>query len=414
MTAKMDRLFDSSAQIQIESQSYIEEVDDDEISTTQNPRDPDLIALKYAESQLRILRTNNDWPLHYVKQVLESGEMINISPEYQRRNRWDRRTKSLLIESFLLNIPIPPVYLYEYEYGSYEVMDGLQRMTAISEFFQDKFALIGLEFWKELNGLKFSRLPKVIQSGLMRRNLSAIVLLAETTQISSTHQTIDVRQALFKRLNTGGEPLNHQEIRNALYNSDFNRMLHQLSREDIFCRIWKIPLGDSENPIVQAALEKNTLYRTMLDCEIVLRVFAISESISLNEGGSVKSMLDKCMIRHKDDSLTSVKELHDLYMHTLTRWYNTLGENAFVLNNNGRVSRPLYDALMIALLKNPVIQIESEPDRIREDINTALNNDIDYEILIARGNTFDSVKARIDLGEKIISGTYEPSEIPQE
>jgi Protein of unknown function DUF262 len=414
MTHESQGLFDGDSFIQIEEQVPFDDSEGEETPQSPDADATETIAEKYARSQLRILRTNNDWPLHYVKQTLETGDMINISPEYQRRTRWDVRTKSLLIESFLLNIPIPPVYLYEFEYSKYEVMDGLQRITAISDYFQDKYALRGLEFWKELNGLKFSRLPRVIQAGLLRRNLSAIVLLAETTQITTGDQIIDVRQALFKRLNTGGEPLNPQEIRNALYNSEFNRMLHRISREEEFCRIWRIPVGDSDNPTVQAALSKNTLYRTMLDCEIVLRVFAISESIASSEGGSIRSILDRSMIYHMEDRQAVIDVLQQQYVNILHRWYVTLGSNAFVLGDSGRVSRPLYDALMVALWRNPDVAIEDNPEQIRLDIDSALGNEVDYEILIGRGNTFESIRSRVELGRDIISGTYTPSEIPKE
>src|SRR5262249_42554728 len=147
---------------------------------------------------------------------------LNLAPIYQRRARWDRKRRSLLIESFLMNIPIPPLFLFENRYNQYEVMDGRQRLETIRDFLENRFALTGMEFWKELNGLRFVDLRPAIQKGLLRRSITAVVLLAETTQPDES--ATDVRMILFRRLNTGGARLNPQELRNALYPGKFNEM----------------------------------------------------------------------------------------------------------------------------------------------------------------------------------------------
>jgi Protein of unknown function DUF262 len=371
------------------------------------------IEKKYADSQLRILRTAQDWPLHYVRQTLEKGDMININPIYQRRSRWDNKAKSLLIESFLLNIPVPPLYLYEYDYNKYEVMDGLQRFTAISGFLKDEYALRGLEFWKELNGKKYSQLPDIIQKGLLRRNLSAIVLLVETSQIASDQMTLDVRQALFNRLNTGGEPLNNQEIRNAMNPSNFNQMVHRLSRDDMFCEIWRISKGDASQNEVRAALDRNTLYRTMADCEIVLRVFAVKDEIDRPLGGSMKSILDRCLKLHTGDSDPQILAAENAYKTALSKWYNSFGSAIFIIPSSQRASRPLFDALMVALMRNSDFPLEDSRDRISETIKLALGNPIDYETLVGRGNTAESVHNRVNLAEKIINSTYFPADLSE-
>src|SRR5437764_1221871 len=80
-------------------------------------------ANKYAQSQLRVVRETRDYQLDYIRHALQPGrELINIAPAYQRRLRWDSRKRSLLIESFLLNIPVPPIFLYEEDYNVFEVI----------------------------------------------------------------------------------------------------------------------------------------------------------------------------------------------------------------------------------------------------------------------------------------------------
>src|SRR5215469_18775383 len=119
--------------------------EEEEHLPTAHPADP---AVKYAESQLRVVRETKDYQLDYLQHALQPGrELINISPAYQRRLRWNNRKKSLLIESFLLNIPVPPIFLFETDYNAYEVIDGRQRLDAVSSFLANDYALTGLEYW---------------------------------------------------------------------------------------------------------------------------------------------------------------------------------------------------------------------------------------------------------------------------
>lgn len=141
-----------------EVESWIEEESEEE-AVIVPPADP---ATKYAESQLRVVRETRDYNLDYLQHALRPGrEVIDISPAYQRRLRWNNKKKSLLIESFLLNIPVPPVYLFEVEYNQFEVIDGQQRLDSISSFLSNDYALSGLEYWRELNKRRFNDLPKV-------------------------------------------------------------------------------------------------------------------------------------------------------------------------------------------------------------------------------------------------------------
>jgi hypothetical protein len=81
---------------------------------------------------------------------------------------WDKKKKSLFIESLLMNVPVPPVFLYEYDLNRYEVMDGQQRLNSILEFYENRLVLTGLETWSALNGLTYSECPPRIRAGLDR------------------------------------------------------------------------------------------------------------------------------------------------------------------------------------------------------------------------------------------------------
>lgn len=359
------------------------------------------LSKKYADTQLRIVRSSLDFTLHTLVSSMKDQTYLNISPGYQRRARWDRRKKSLLIESFLMNIPVPPLFLFEKDYNQYEIMDGRQRLEAISEFLENKYALSGLEFWPELQGKRFTDLPGTIQRGLLRRTLNAVVLLAET---SRSEDLVDIRLVLFRRLNTGGVKLNPQELRNALYPGLFNLALHQLSREDVFCDLWGIPkrtLKEDEQPT--AELQRNVLYRSMMDCELVLRFFGIRDAVAGKAKGSLRQIFDKTMERYSSFTSSQVELLKAEFLDSLKKTTSALG-NQFHVLPDGRPSRPLYDAITVAVDLKPELDLQTNSGAILGRLATALADPDQYDVLVGRGNTLESIKERVELATSILAG----------
>lgn len=138
----------------------------------ERPERPDDRAIneRYVRGEGRIVIESNREKLPGFVNQLKSPNYMDLRPFYQRRPRWDSKTQSLLIESFIMNIPVPPVFLYERDYNSYEVMDGQQRITAIRDFYANAFKLRGLETWPELNGRTYATLPEKIRAGIDRRS----------------------------------------------------------------------------------------------------------------------------------------------------------------------------------------------------------------------------------------------------
>lgn len=359
-------------------------------------------AEKYAVSQLRVVRETKDYQLDYLQHALQPGrELIDISPTYQRRLRWPNKKKSLLIESFLLNIPVPPIFLFERDYNEYEVIDGRQRLDAVSSFLSNDFPLTGLEYWKELNGKRFRDLPQVLKKGLLRRSLPAVVLLAETSATASGE--LDVRRVLFDRLNTGGIRLNPQELRNALYPGRLNALLIELARTDLFTETWDIPRyqhGEEFEP--SERLLKNRLFASFTDAELVLRFFALRDAINSNRSGSLRLILDRYMAENTDPDSATVEHLYSLFKSTLGRLRTVFGSHTFYLPNTERLSRPLYDALMVALSREETIAIEDNASAVRRALDAALSDVDNYDILVGRGNTIGAVRARVELAERIL------------
>ena len=102
---------------------------------------------RFKRAQDRLVLQASDLSLGTIGSMVER-EAIDVSPDYQRRERWSREKQAALIESFLLNVPVPPVYLSEDEYGKYSVVDGKQRITAIHAFMKDELRLHNLEEFK--------------------------------------------------------------------------------------------------------------------------------------------------------------------------------------------------------------------------------------------------------------------------
>jgi hypothetical protein len=185
-----------------------------------------------------------------------SRKSIDIHPHYQRRDRWHTEKQSALIESFLLNVPVPPVYLSEDEYGQYSVIDGKQRITAICDFLDGSLRLKGLKRFPELDGLYFNDLPSQLQNALTVRPYIRVTTLLKQSDVQLKYE-------VFLRLNTGGDTLKPQEIRNVAYSGPFNDLLFQLS----------------ESPFLRERLkitnDKSPAYRSMQDLEHVLRYFTV-------------------------------------------------------------------------------------------------------------------------------------------
>lgn len=103
------------------------------------------IELQYDNGERQLIQDRLDFLLPSVCEFVRARKWLNLHPEYQRRLVWDDRKKSRFIESFIMNVPIPPVFLFEQDLNRYEVMDGQQRLNAVLEFYENRFSLKGLE-----------------------------------------------------------------------------------------------------------------------------------------------------------------------------------------------------------------------------------------------------------------------------
>lgn len=179
-------------------------------------------------------------------------DLLIIDPEFQRNVVWNAEQKSRFIESILLNIPLPPLYINQTYDGKYIIVDGLQRTTTIRDFLKEKdsFALGDLQVLPELKGYKFKELPQYLQTKIEDKQL-LIYLIKPSVPLPMIYD-------IFERINTGGTQLTRQEVRNCIFLGPATRLLKELAEQSYFKR----------------AIDKGISPKRMKDREAILRYLA--------------------------------------------------------------------------------------------------------------------------------------------
>jgi len=357
---------------------------------------------KYESGEKRILTEINREKLpNFVEALSKNPKYMNLRPFYQRRARWDIKMQSRLIESFLINIPVPPIILYEIDYNSYEVMDGQQRISAIRDFYTNKFALTGLELWPEINKLKYEQLPVKIRAGLDRRSISSIVILREST--SDPEEALFLKQKTFERLNTGGVDLSQQEVRNCLYYGKFDSLLIELARHPIFAKAWGIPI-DENSP----ELSTNTLYKKMEDAELVLRFFALRNVDHFRNG--MEGFLDLYMMKSLGFSEQDIEFLKEIFLQTINLAHQIYEESLFKpfeqKSGNWKKNsyKAYYDAVMVGFSKHldkAEILIDRKSKVIEE--TKKLFDKKESRLLTGEGRSKADIQERIRMFDEMLS-----------
>jgi hypothetical protein len=392
-------------------EALLEDLDSQEIAAATAQTDSEIEEF-YLRGTFRVIHQTNNFFLPQIKDLIVGRSILNIRPEYQRRLSWSNAQKSRLIESLLLNIPVPPVFLFEGDLAQYEVMDGQQRLNAIKEFLSGEFRLTSLSTLTPLSGKNYAQLPPRVRRGLDRATVQAIVLLLESDAAIAQHGSpskVDIRHYIFERLNTGGKRLNAQEIRNAVFAGRLNEAIIRLSRHKLFTEIWGIPPYTEsdpndyyENPKRQA----NSLYKTMLDCQIILRFFAFCEPKRIR--GSVRSILDNFMKENRNLTDSQVEELSDRFKSCIETAHRVFDGNAFRLTPDrsprNRPSVALYDAVMVAIfhLWDERSAIIANASAVREEVYKLAAEQSETGMFTGQANTSKSISERISLVEDAI------------
>lgn len=286
----------------------------------------------FHEAQAQLVVQTADLPLGTLADMVESGA-IDLQPGFQRRERWKANKQSALIESFLLNVPVPPIYLAEESDGTYTAIDGKQRLKAINEFLKGRFALRDLERLTSATGLRFEDLPSEITNALrLRPYLRVVTLLKQTDPL--------LKYEVFLRLNRAGEPLNNQEIRNVAFRGDLNKEIYEASANP-FLRA-KLKISDDSSPA----------YRDMADAEYVLRFLTLLDRFETFSGNLGKEM-DSFMRANLGLTAAEAQVVVGQFNRAIARCEALWGANAFQrTEGNGwrdQLLAGVYDAQMLAV-----------------------------------------------------------------
>lgn len=310
----------------------------------------------------------SDFTLSGIVDMWQKGD-ITI-PEFQREFVWSIRQASLLIESFLLGLPVPPVFFYIDDQNRNLVIDGQQRILSTAFFFEGYFGVESIQGKRQvfrLQGLD-SRSPyyqkrfNELSDSDQRKLRNTVLRSINVRQLSPSGENTSVYH-IFERLNTGGTPLKPQEIRNVVFRGNFVSVLRELNHD----QHWRSLLG------------KKTLDKHQTDVELVLRVFSLSQRADVYEK-PMKEFVNKSMRKHQQGNSADVRRFQKFFPLTTRLLEEKLGEKPFHLR--GRLNTSALDSVFCTVMDN----IQEIPQDL-ESRYQALKDNPEFEELTTIGTT---------------------------
>lgn len=328
------------------------------------------------------------YPADYTLEVLHQKWKNNdiVIPEFQRGYVWTLGQASKLIESFMMGLPIPPVFFYVQPDQKYLVIDGRQRLQTIFYFFegffgepdaQNKrriFRLEGINEKSKWYKKKFIELDETDQRKLRNFVLRAILV----RQLHPTKDDTSIYH-IFERLNTGGTSLKDQEVRNCVYAGKFNNLLLELNRYPA----WRKILGK-----VKPDSRQN-------DVQLILRCLSFLHD-SVNYEKPMKDFLSGFMNKNRNPPDEFIENERIRFQKTCDLIVQHLGERP--MNPRGALNPSFLDSVFVAFARN----LDSCPQDIKERF-ARLKDDAQYKVLIGGATTDpDVVHLRLELAERIL------------
>jgi len=287
--------------------------------------------MREIEEERKTIKTDRmDISFGEIINMYKANEII-INPEYQRAFRWSQDKQTAFIESILLGIPFPPIFVIEDKNNVWELVDGLQRISSILAFFgelsdeeKNNLTLVAGDLIKKLDGFNISSLPKKYALSIKRATCRVEIIRAGSD--------LDMRYELFKRLNTGGEELSRQEIRNCIFRSYGNELyefVNKLSQKPLFQQYIKISEMQIEKKYYQ---------------ELVLRYLSLKNN--MNFDGQLQDHMDKYLLMITKNKKLNIQEEEIIFDKILDKINSFNLPEIFKLNTL-KFSTSVFDALFI-------------------------------------------------------------------
>ncbi|WP_460429107.1 GmrSD restriction endonuclease domain-containing protein [Amycolatopsis oliviviridis] len=308
--------------------------------------------------------TTSAFSLRNILDQIDEGA-LELAPDFQRGKVWRAEQKSLLVESLLLQIPLPAFYFAEDTDGGFHVVDGLQRLSTLHAFVRGpKFALRGLEYLHDADGRRFDELDMQWQRRI--NNTQLVVNVIDPTTPA------DVMYDIFKRINTGGTPLNAQEIRHCMSKPRSREILRQMTH----------------TPEFSMATNGLTDHIRMNDREMALR-FAAFYILGLDDymrNPAMETFLMRAtqLLDNSDKFAdTDVERLKAAFVKAMSNTHLVFGEHAFrkwAKHAHGRspINRALFETWSIAMARHEAGDLARRKDAIVAAARERMTSDIDY------------------------------------
>jgi hypothetical protein len=289
---------------------------------------------------------------------------IDLEPDFQREQMWDNVRKSRLIESLLLRIPIPAFYVAADDEDRWKVVDGIQRLSTINGYILNEFPLRKLEYLNDFEGKRYDELPRQMQRRIRETELVVNVISPSTP--------VGVMFNVFLRINTGGVPLNSQEIRNALTPPDVRAYLKALAASDEFLK----------------ATHNSIRSKRMADRECVLRFLAFHIDPWSNYSTSTSDLntyLTDAMKKISDFNQRERDQFASDFKRAMNAGFLIFGQDTFRRrsNNNSRgpVNKALLETWGVALANCSSEQIKTlggKRDDVKRKLADLITEDRDF------------------------------------
>lgn len=340
------------------------------------------IAVKKFDPSLVRFETRQHSAIILIERIRRN--VIDLNPDFQRKaGIWSDEVQSRLIESLMINIPIPAFYIDTRDEDKWIVIDGLQRLTAVKRFvITRELKLVGLEFLQELEGKFFDEIPGKYQRRLSETSFTIFEVENKTSE--------ELTFSIFRRINTGGLPLSTQEIRHALNQGQVIKVLNTLSETDIF----------------EKATAKGVSDDRMGDKECVLRFIAFKLTPYYEyKTHDFDGFLNATMQKINNMSAEEVDLICHQFERSMTISFRIFKNDAFrkrysPFSDRHRINKALFEAWSVNISnfddKYPDFfrEIFDKKEQLKTEFMVTLNRNREFDDSISQG-TSDSNKVHV-------------------
>jgi Protein of unknown function DUF262 len=335
-----------------------------EMDVNSTEPDPDEIPIK----DRKVITQPYDLIVESLIDQIKNGTIflrpLSERPNFQRRYVWTDVLASRLVESILLNVPIPPCYLSQNEDFELDVIDGQQRLFSIYRFFDNRFKLSGLEVLKDINGLYFHEIPQKLQRQLKTHTLRCILITNESHP--------EIKFDVFERLNTNTAPLNSQELRNCIYRGSLNDLL----KDSAEYKPWLNILGKKQPD------------KRMRDEELILRFFAFNIHGLDSYKTPQKHWLNDAAKAGKKYPPEKISELDAIWKNAIDislKWFEAHECFRRLPSDKSRtINRALFDLIMHTASQADKKSADQYRERIRQQFINLITEHAEFQDLISR------------------------------